>query len=69
MRIDSIHAPTLLFTQQVWGSAWSKIRHSVALAAELGAHTVVAHPRSGGRARTRRGSPGASSRSWPRPAW
>lgn len=44
MRIDSIHAPTLLFTQQVWGSAWSKIVRSVALARAVGAVTVVAHP-------------------------
>lgn len=44
MPIDSIHAPTLLFTQQVWGSAWSKIRRSVELAQAVGAATVVAHP-------------------------
>ena len=44
MPIDSIHAPTLLFTQQVWGSAWSKIRRSVELAQAVGAPTVVAHP-------------------------
>ena len=43
MPIDSIHAPTLLFTQQVWGSAWSKIRRSVELAQAVGAATVVAH--------------------------
>ncbi|MDY6055233.1 sugar phosphate isomerase/epimerase [Micrococcus sp.] len=42
--IDSIHAPTLLFTQQVWGSAWTKIRRSVDLALAVGAPTVVAHP-------------------------
>lgn len=44
LRIDSIHAPTLLFTQQVWGSAWTKIRRAVALAQAVGAPTVVAHP-------------------------
>ncbi len=44
MPIDSIHAPTLLFTQQVWGSAWSKIRRSVELAQAVGAPVVVAHP-------------------------
>ena len=44
MRIDSIHAPTLLFTQQVWGSAWTKIRRSVEMAQAVGAATVVAHP-------------------------
>ncbi len=44
LRIDSIHAPTLLFTQQVWGTAWSKIERSVELARAVGARTVVAHP-------------------------
>lgn len=43
-RIDSIHAPTLLFTQQVWGTAWSKIRRAARLAQEVGARVVVAHP-------------------------
>ncbi|WP_288818344.1 sugar phosphate isomerase/epimerase [uncultured Micrococcus sp.] len=44
MPIDSIHAPTLLFTQQVWGTAWTKIRKAVDLARAVGARTVVAHP-------------------------
>ncbi len=44
MPIHSIHAPTLLFTQQVWGSAWTKIARSADLAREVGAEIVVAHP-------------------------
>ncbi|MCW1250039.1 sugar phosphate isomerase/epimerase [Acaricomes phytoseiuli] len=40
----AVHAPTLLLTQQVWGSAWNKIERSVEMAAELGAEVVVAHP-------------------------
>lgn len=44
MPIHSIHAPTLLFTQQVWGSAWSKIKRSAQLAQQVGAEVVVAHP-------------------------
>lgn len=42
--IMAIHAPTLLLTQQVWGKAWTKIELSAAMAAELGASTVVTHP-------------------------
>ena len=42
--VMAIHAPTLLLTQQVWGKAWTKIELSAAMAAELGAGTVVAHP-------------------------
>ena len=42
--IQSIHAPTLLLTQQVWGSAWAKIERSVILAQAVGADVVVAHP-------------------------
>ncbi|MCC9203978.1 sugar phosphate isomerase/epimerase family protein [Arthrobacter sp. zg-Y769] len=42
--ILAIHAPTLLLTQQVWGAAWTKIELSAAMAAEVGASTVVAHP-------------------------
>lgn len=42
--ILAIHAPTLLLTQQVWGKAWTKIELSAAMAAEVGASTVVAHP-------------------------
>ncbi|WP_028279490.1 sugar phosphate isomerase/epimerase [Arthrobacter sp. H5] len=42
--IMAVHAPTLLLTQQVWGRAWNKIEMSAALAAEVGAATVVVHP-------------------------
>ncbi|GAB3618894.1 sugar phosphate isomerase/epimerase [Glutamicibacter sp. PS] len=42
--IMAIHAPTLLLTQQVWGSAWAKIERSVILAKAVGASVVVAHP-------------------------
>lgn len=42
--IYSIHAPTLLLTQQVWGSAWDKLHRSAALAKAVGAEVVVAHP-------------------------
>ncbi|MFD1375414.1 sugar phosphate isomerase/epimerase family protein [Micrococcus antarcticus] len=42
--IMAIHAPTLLLTQQVWGSAWAKIERSVILAQAVGANVVVAHP-------------------------
>ena len=42
--VMAIHAPTLLLTQQVWGKAWTKIELSAAMAAELGAATVVTHP-------------------------
>lgn len=44
MPIHSIHAPTLLFTQQVWGSAWNKVARSTRMAQELGAEIVVVHP-------------------------
>ncbi|MEG9249303.1 sugar phosphate isomerase/epimerase [Arthrobacter sp. Soc17.1.1.1] len=44
MPIFAIHAPTLLLTQQVWGKAWTKIELSAAMAAEVGARTVVTHP-------------------------
>ena len=41
----SVHAPTLLVTQRVWGTdPWEKIDRSMALADELGADTVVLHP-------------------------
>jgi sugar phosphate isomerase/epimerase len=42
--IVSIHAPTLLLTQQVWGSAWNKIEMSCRMARDLGCNTVVVHP-------------------------
>ena len=45
IRILSIHAPTLLVTQRVWGNdPWVKIDRSIELAAEVGADTVVLHP-------------------------
>ncbi|MEA5453784.1 sugar phosphate isomerase/epimerase [Sinomonas sp. JGH33] len=42
--IVSIHAPTLLLTQQVWGGAWSKVRRSCEMARAVGSDTVVVHP-------------------------
>ncbi|MBG6084153.1 sugar phosphate isomerase/epimerase family protein [Zhihengliuella flava] len=42
--IHAIHAPTLLLTQQVWGSAWNKIQRSAQLALDTGCDVVVAHP-------------------------
>ena len=43
--IVSVHAPTLLITQRVWGAEpWDKIDRSVELAQEVGADTVVLHP-------------------------
>jgi len=45
MPVLSIHAPTLLLTQRVWGTdPWGKIDKSREVAARLGASTVVAHP-------------------------
>ena len=45
MPVVSIHAPTLLLTQRVWGpEPWSKVDNSIALAGTLGADTVVLHP-------------------------
>jgi sugar phosphate isomerase/epimerase len=41
----SIHAPTLLLTQRVWGSdPWEKVDRSIDMALTLGAPTVVVHP-------------------------
>jgi sugar phosphate isomerase/epimerase len=43
--VVSIHAPTLLLTQRVWGpEPWSKVDKSIELATEVGADTVVLHP-------------------------
>ncbi|GAB2763310.1 sugar phosphate isomerase/epimerase [Sinomonas atrocyanea] len=42
--IVSIHAPTLLLTQQVWGSPWNKISQSCKMAVDVGCETVVVHP-------------------------
>ncbi|WP_265520146.1 sugar phosphate isomerase/epimerase family protein [Oerskovia flava] len=45
MPIRSIHAPTLLVSQRVWGRApGPKLRKTVDLAMEVGARTVVVHP-------------------------
>ena len=43
--VVSVHAPTLLLTQRVWGpDAWTKVDNSIRLAQEVGAGTVVLHP-------------------------
>lgn len=42
--ILAIHAPTLFWTQQIWGRAWEKMERSAQLAEDLGAASVVAHP-------------------------
>ena len=43
--VVSIHAPTLLLTQRIWGpDPWTKIDRSLDLAHEVGATTVVVHP-------------------------
>ncbi len=43
--VVSVHAPTLLLTQRVWGpDPWAKVDRSIELAQELGADTVVLHP-------------------------
>lgn len=43
--VVSIHAPTLLISQRVWGAdPWGKIDRSIELAHDLGADTVVLHP-------------------------
>ncbi len=44
MEVLAIHAPTLLLTQQVWGSAWEKLAKSAQLALDVGCGVVVAHP-------------------------
>src|SRR5919202_884228 len=41
----SVHSPTLLVTQRVWGrEPWAKLHRSCRLAVDLGARTVVVHP-------------------------
>jgi sugar phosphate isomerase/epimerase len=41
----SVHAPTLLLTQRVWGTEpWEKVDRSIDMALALGAPTVVLHP-------------------------
>ena len=41
----SVHAPSLLLTQRVWGrEPWEKVRRAKDLAEQLGAGVVVVHP-------------------------
>lgn len=41
----SVHAPTLLISQRIWGTnPWDKVDRSIELAHEVGAETVVVHP-------------------------
>lgn len=43
--IVSVHAPTLLLTQRVWGAdPWAKVDRSIELARQVGAEVVVLHP-------------------------
>ena len=43
--ISAIHAPCLLFTQQVWGfEPWGKLERSAEMAQAVGAGVVVVHP-------------------------
>ncbi len=43
--VCAVHAPCLLITQRVWGTEpWGKLQRSTAMAAALGADTVVVHP-------------------------
>ena len=45
MRVCAIHAPTLLFTQHVWGTEpWGKLQRSAEMAHAVGADVVVVHP-------------------------
>ena len=44
MPVMAIHAPTLLLTQQVWGSAWEKLAKSAQLALAVDCRVVVVHP-------------------------
>ncbi|MGQ7295276.1 sugar phosphate isomerase/epimerase family protein [Quadrisphaera sp. KR29] len=43
--VTSVHAPTLLLTQRVWGrEPWPKVERAARMAKRLGARTVVVHP-------------------------
>jgi sugar phosphate isomerase/epimerase len=43
--VVSVHAPTLLLTQRIWGpDPWTKVDRSISLAQDVGASTVVLHP-------------------------
>jgi sugar phosphate isomerase/epimerase len=45
VRVCAIHAPTLLFTQHVWGTEpWGKLQRSAEMAHAVGADVVVVHP-------------------------
>lgn len=45
MPIVSVHAPTLLLTQRVWGTdPWGKLHRSAEMAHHVGAEVVVVHP-------------------------
>lgn len=45
LAVESVHAPTLLLTQTVWGlDPWEKLRRSAEMAEVLGAPVVVVHP-------------------------
>lgn len=42
--ILSVHAPTLLVTQFMWGNAGDKLHKTVELTEKIGAKTIVVHP-------------------------
>uniref|UniRef100_UPI000A422DAD sugar phosphate isomerase/epimerase family protein n=1 Tax=Aeromicrobium sp. REDSEA-S32_B7 TaxID=1811526 RepID=UPI000A422DAD len=43
--VVSVHAPTLLLTQRVWGTdPWGKLQRSAEMAHTVGASVVVVHP-------------------------
>ncbi|MEH3033368.1 MAG: sugar phosphate isomerase/epimerase [Aeromicrobium erythreum] len=43
--VASVHAPTLLLTQRVWGTdPWGKLHRSAEMAHAVGAEVVVVHP-------------------------
>ena len=45
MPVLSVHAPTLLVTQRIWGpDPWEKLERSARAATRLGADVVVVHP-------------------------
>ncbi|EFQ83312.1 AP endonuclease, family 2 [Aeromicrobium marinum DSM 15272] len=45
MPVVSVHAPTLLLTQRVWGTdPWGKLHRSADMARAVGATTIVVHP-------------------------
>jgi sugar phosphate isomerase/epimerase len=44
MPVYSVHAPTLLITQYVWGDAWGKVDKSIEAAKAFGSDVIVVHP-------------------------